>query len=234
MLIAYMAESMKKAGELDGKQAMIKSIVTGDMGAVICRDYGIEVFESLTGFKSICGRIPPLEEEGYQCFFAYEESIGCAPSAEVRDKDGICAAMLVAEMAAYYRKKGMSLQDALEELYRKYGYFAEKQISIVLQGAAGAARIGRIMDYFRKEKPEQFGTRKVEKIIDYIDGYEDIPASNVMKYIFTDGSWFAMRPSGTEPKIKFYYYAVSDKPEISAAAVDEMVQAVQNMADSVE
>ena len=234
MLIAYMAESMKKAGELDGKQAMIKSIVTGDMGAVICRDYGIEVFESLTGFKNICGRIPPLEEEGYQCFFAYEESIGCAPSAEVRDKDGICAAMLVAEMAAYYRKKGMSLQDALEELYRKYGYFAEKQISIVLQGAAGAARIGRIMDYFRKEKPEQFGTRKVEKIIDYIDGYEDIPASNVMKYIFTDGSWFAMRPSGTEPKIKFYYYAVSDKPEISAAAVDEMVQAVQNMADSVE
>ena len=234
MLIAYMAESMKKAGELDGKQAMIKSIVTGDMGAVICRDYGIEVFESLTGFKNICGRIPPLEKEGYQCFFAYEESIGCAPSAEVRDKDGICAAMLVAEMAAYYRKKGMSLQDALEELYRKYGYFAEKQISIVLQGAAGAARIGRIMDYFRKEKPEQFGTRKVEKIIDYIDGYEDIPASNVMKYIFTDGSWFAMRPSGTEPKIKFYYYAVSDKPEISAAAVDEMVQAVQNMADSVE
>ena len=234
LLIAYMAESLKKAGRLTGKQAMIKSIVTGDMGAAICRSYGIDLYEALTGFKNICGRIPQLEEEGYHIFFSYEESIGCAPSAEVRDKDGICAAMLMAEMAAYYRKKGMTLGDALEELYKKYGYYAEKQVSIVLEGASGAERIGRIMDWFRGERPRQFGDRKVAEIIDYIDGYKDIPASNVMKYIFTDGSWFAMRPSGTEPKIKFYYYAVSENPEESQAAVEDMRQEVQKLADSVE
>ncbi len=234
LLIAYMAESMKQAGKLSGKQAMIKSIVTGDMGAAICRSYGIDVFEALTGFKNICARIPRLEAEGYHIFFSYEESIGCAPGSDIRDKDGICAAMLIAEMAAFYRKKGMDLADALEELYRNYGHYAEKQVSVVLEGAAGAARIGKIMDMFRREKPRQFGSLRVKEIIDYIDGYQDIPASNVMKYIFEDGSWFALRPSGTEPKIKFYYYAVSADPDTSARAVDAMVREVQEMADSAE
>ena len=142
--------------------------------------------------------------------------------------------MYVAEMAAFYRKKGMDLADALEELYRNYGHYAEKQVSVVLEGAAGAARIGKIMDMFRREKPRQFGSLRVKEIIDYIDGYQDIPASNVMKYIFEDGSWFALRPSGTEPKIKFYYYAVSADPDTSTRAVDAMVREVQEMADSAE
>ena len=124
MLIAYMAESQKEAGALPENGAMIKSIVTGDMGKTICEAYGIRVFEALTGFKNICGVIPRMEREGFQYFFAYEESIGCAPGEWVRDKDGICAGMLVMEMAAFYKKKGMTLADALETLYRKYGYFA--------------------------------------------------------------------------------------------------------------
>ncbi len=233
LLIAYMAESKRAAGTLPRKAAMIKSIVTGDFGRVICEDYGIRVFEALTGFKNICGRIPQIEKEGYSYFFGYEESIGCAPGEQVRDKDGICAGMLIAEMAAWYRKKGQTLADALEQLYQKYGYFAEDQVSIVLKGQEGAARIGRIMDAFRLGKPQSFGRFEVAETIDYLHGYQDIPASNVLRYTMTDGSWFALRPSGTEPKIKFYYYAVNSDPAVSAQAVRDMVQAVSAMIDSI-
>lgn len=234
LLIAYMAESQKAEGRLPAKAAMIKSIVTGDFGRVICESYGIHVFEALTGFKNICGRIPQLEKEGYSYFFGYEESIGCAPGEQIRDKDGILAGMLIAEMAAWYRKQGLTLADALEQLYQRYGYFAENQISIVLKGQEGAARIGRIMDAFREGKPQSFGRFSVKETIDYLHGYQDIPASNVLRFTMTDGSWFALRPSGTEPKIKFYYYAVNSDPAVSAKAVRDMIQAVTEMIDAVK
>ena len=234
MLIAYMAEGLKENGRLPEKSAMIKSIVTGDMGKVICEDYGITVFQALTGFKNICGRIPETEKMGYSYFFGYEESIGCAPGEPVRDKDGICAAMLICEMAAYYRKQGMTMLEALDKLYQKYGYFAEDQVSLVLKGVEGAERISRIMDTFRVGKPAEFGDFKVSKVTDYINGYEDIPASNVLRYDLDDGSWFAMRPSGTEPKIKFYYYAVSDNEASSKETVARLVKSVGNMVESVE
>ncbi len=233
LLIAYMAESQRAAGKLPARAAMIKSIVTGDFGRAICEDYGIRVFEALTGFKNICGRIPQIEKDGYTYFFGYEESIGCAPGEQVRDKDGICAGMLIAEMAAWYRRRGQTLADALDGLYRKYGYFAEDQVSIVLKGQEGAARIGRIMDAFRLGRPQSFGRFRVAETIDYLHGYQDIPASNVLRYSMTDGSWFALRPSGTEPKIKFYYYAVDSDPAVSAQAVRDMVQAVSAMIDSI-
>ena len=234
MLIAYMAEGLKKSGRLPARAALIKSIVTGDMGAAIAESYGIKVYQALTGFKNICGRIPQIEADGYEYFFGYEESIGCAPGEAVRDKDGVCCAMLVAEMAAYYKKKGMTLRDALEELYSRYGYFSEAQVSLVREGAEGAALIGRIMDAFRNGKPQEFGPFHVKKVTDYINGYEDIPASNVLRYDLDDGVWFAMRPSGTEPKIKFYYYAVADKQEESSKAVEEMKEAVDAMIRQVK
>lgn len=234
LLIAYLAQSQKENQTLPEKSAMIKSIVTGNFGRAICEDYGIQVFESLTGFKNICGRIQELQKLGYAYFFGYEESIGCAPGEEVRDKDGISAGMLITEMAAWYRKKGMSLKDALEELYRKYGYFAEDQVSIVLQGKAGQERIGRIMDAFRNGKPQAFGEFQVGEVIDYLHGYQEIPPQNALKYVMTDGTWFAMRPSGTEPKIKFYYYAVTDREEISRQRVLGVEAAVQTLIDGVE
>ena len=234
MLIAYMAQGLKDNGRLPEKAAMIKSIVTGDMGAVICEDYGIKVFQALTGFKNICGRIPEAQKQGYTYFFGYEESIGCAPGEPVRDKDGICAAMLIAEMAAYYRKQGLTMLEALDNLYKKYGYFAEDQVSLVLKGVEGAERIRRIMDAFRDGKPSHFGPFGVKKVTDYINGYEDIPASNVLRYDLDDGSWFAMRPSGTEPKIKFYYYSVSDSEAVSKETVAKLVKAVGELVDSVE
>ena len=233
MLIAYMAESQRERGVLPKNAAMIKSIVTGDMGRTICEAYGIRVYEALTGFKNICGVIPAMEADGYRYFFSYEESIGCAPGAEVRDKDGVCAGMLVMEMAAYYKKRGMTLGDALEELYRKYGYFSEDQVSLVLKGIEGAQRIGRMMDAVRGGKPDHFGDFRVKETVDYIGGYRDIPASNVLIFRMEDGSWFAMRPSGTEPKIKFYFYAVSDSGEESERRVAALREAVLELVNGV-
>ena len=232
MLIAYMAESMKDKGTLPERAAMIKSIVTGDMGKTICEAYGIRVFEALTGFKNICGVIPKAEALGYSYFFGYEESIGCAPGEAVRDKDGVCAAMLVMEMAAYYRKKGMSLGDYLNALYEKYGYFAEDQVSFVLKGQEGAAKIAAIMEEVRNNTPEAFGALKVKRTVDYINGQnigseEEVPASNVLIFYMEDGSWFAMRPSGTEPKIKFYYYAKADSGEMAQESVRILKESVE-------
>ncbi|MBQ1407024.1 MAG: phospho-sugar mutase [Eubacterium sp.] len=224
MLIAYMADSMDSRGLLrDRKYALIKSIVTGDMGRVIADSYGIETFEALTGFKNICGRIPELEEKGYSYFFGYEESIGCAPSERVRDKDGITAAMLICEMAAFCRKKGMTIADYLESLYRKYGYFAEKQVSFVLEGSEGSARISRIMDTFRTDS--KLLPAEWEKI-DFAGGYKDIPPSNVLIYRLDKDTWFAMRPSGTEPKIKFYYYSKADSMELSEGKVGQLADKI--------
>ena len=233
MLIAYMAESRKAQGTLPENAAMVKSIVTGNFGRTICDAYGIKVYETLTGFKNICGAIPRMKEEGYSYFFGYEESIGCAPSEMVRDKDGICAGLLIMEMAAYYKKKGMTLRQALESLYEKYGSFAEDQVSVVLKGKEGAERIGRIMTVFREKKPDVFGPHRVKERVDYFHGYKDIPASNVLKLTMEDGCWFAMRPSGTEPKIKFYYYAESDNMERSLSQVREMRDAVNAMIDGI-
>ena len=195
LLIAYMAQSKYEKGQLPQNAAMIKSIVTGNFGRAICEHFGIRVFEALTGFKNICGVIPKAEKMGYQYFFGYEESIGCAPGAEVRDKDGICAAMLIMEMAAWCRRNGMTVGDYLNSLYQKFGYYAEGQESFVLTCVSGAERIGRIMDVFRNQKPQKFGRFYVKKCTDYIDGYEGIPASNVLIYYLDGGSWFAMRPS---------------------------------------
>ena len=233
LLIAYMAQSMKEKGKLPENAAMIKSIVTGNFGRAICEHFGIKVFEALTGFKNICGVIPKAEELGYTYFFGYEESIGCAPGEEVRDKDGICAAMLIMEMAAWCRKNGSSVGQYLDSLYRKFGYYVEDQVSFVLSGVEGSQRIGRIMDVFRGRKPETFGRFKVDKCIDYLHGYEGIPASNVLIFHMKGGSWFAMRPSGTEPKIKFYYYAKNTEREEAAAAVRDMRTAVDQMVESI-
>ena len=234
LLIAYIAQSKKEHGTVPDKCVMIKSIVTGNFGKTICQDYGIRVVESLTGFKNICGRIPEIQKEGYEYFFGYEESIGCAPGEEVRDKDGISAGMLVAELAAYCRKQGRGILDALEDLYRKYGYFSEDQVSLVLEGKAGQERISRIMDAFRNGKPSSFGPFEVKKTIDYKNGYEDIPPQNALIFTMTDGSWFAMRPSGTEPKIKFYYYAEADEKEVSQNRVKDMVASVNEMIEKIE
>lgn len=219
LLINYILESLDETGKLPANGAMVKSIVTGEMGTAICKAYGVKMFETLTGFKNICGKIPYLEEHDLKYLFGYEESIGYAISPDVRDKDGISAAMYLSEASAYYRKKGKTLLNVLEDLYEKYGYYKEDQVSIVLEGMAGAARISRMMEALRADSPKEFGKVAVKEVIDYKDGYQDIDKSNVLKYILEDESWFSVRPSGTEPKIKLYIYVKGASEE---AALNEV------------
>ncbi len=213
ILVNYILEGKKSSGSLPPNGAMVKSIVTGSLGTVIAESYGIRMYESLTGFKNICGRIPFLEDKGLLYLFGYEESIGYAASVNIRDKDGISAGMLIAEAAAYYRKQGKTLLDVLNEIYQKYGYFAEDEPSIILEGIDGAERIRRMMAALRADPPKEAGGIPVDTIIDYKTGHEDIPPSDVLRFFLNEGSWFAVRPSGTEPKIKFYFYSKASSRE---------------------
>ena len=213
ILVNYVLEGRKSAGTLPENGAMVKSIVTSSLSTIIAESYGVKMYETLTGFKNICGKIPFLEENGMQYLFGYEESVGYALSANIRDKDGISAGMLLAEAAAYYKKQGKTLLDVLTGIYEKYGYFAEDEPNIVLEGIEGAERIGRMMAVTRAELPADVAGLKVDRVIDYKDGYEDMPPSDVLRFFLEDGSWFAVRPSGTEPKIKFYFYSKADTRE---------------------
>ena len=234
LLVNYILEGRKDAGTLPEKGAMVKSIVTSSMSTEIAEAYGVKMFESLTGFKNICGRIPYLEENGYTFLFGYEESVGYAASPVIRDKDGISAGMLVAEAAAYYRKQGKSLYQVLHELYDTYGYYAEDEPNLILEGVEGAERIKRMMSHVRENLPTEIAGYKVVKVIDYINGYEDIPASNVLRFFLENESWFAIRPSGTEPKIKFYFYSDQESREKSLEVNRKIRDYVLDMVNAVE
>ncbi len=234
LLVNYLLEGHRKAGTLPAKGAMVKSIVTSTLSSIIAKAYGVTMFETLTGFKNICGKIPYLHEHGYTYIFGYEESVGYAACEDIRDKDGISAGMLVAEAAAYYRKQGKTLWDVLQEIYAKYGYFAEDEPNIVLEGIPGAQRIERMMKWIRNNPLKEVKGYKVIKLIDYQDGYEDIPPQNALRYFLDNGSWFAIRPSGTEPKIKFYFYSNQnsreDVLEVNAKIKEEVLSLINKVA----
>lgn len=234
LLVNYLLEGHRKAGTLPAKGAMVKSIVTSTLSSIIAKAYGVTMFETLTGFKNICGKIPYLHEHGYTYIFGYEESVGYAACEDIRDKDGISAGMLVAEAAAYYRKQGKTLWDVLQEIYAKYGYFAEDEPNIVLEGIPGAQRIERMMKWIRNNPLKEVKGYKVIKLIDYQDGYEDIPPQNALRYFLDNGSWFAIRPSGTEPKIKFYFYSNQnsreDALEVNAKIKEEVLSLINKVA----
>lgn len=234
LLVNYILEGRKDAGTLPQKGAMVKSIVTSSLSSDIAKAYGVTMFETLTGFKNICGKIPYLEENGYTYLFGYEESVGYAASPEIRDKDGISAGMLVAEAAAYYRKQGKTLYQVLNDIYAKYGYYAEDAHNLILDGLQGKARIQRMMDHLRKNKPTSVADYKVTKIADYINGYEDIPAQNAMRIYLENDSWFAVRPSGTEPKIKFYFYTKQDSREKALEVNKKIKEAVLEIVNAIE
>lgn len=234
ILINYIVEGMAELDTLPENPAIVKSIVTGDMGRAIGDEYGVTIFESLTGFKNICGRIPELKAKGYNYIFGYEESIGYTTGTAVRDKDGVSSSMLLCEAAAYYKSIGKSLLDVRTEMFEKYGYYKEKQISLVLEGVEGGQRIGRMMSTYRTDYLKTIGNLEVVEAIDYKDGYKDIPASNVLKYKLNDGSWFAVRPSGTEPKIKLYIYTKAATDAEAAANIELIETTVLDRLNSIE
>lgn len=234
LLVNYILEGHKTAGTLPENGAMVKSIVTSTLSDIIAEAYGVKMFQTLTGFKNISGKIPYLHEHGLKYLFGYEESVGYAACEDIRDKDGISAGMLVAEAAAFYRKQGKTLWDVLQEIYAKYGYFAEDEPNLVLEGIPGAQRIKRMMSWIRENHPTELAGSKVVKVIDYKDGYEDIPAQNAMKFFLENGSWFAIRPSGTEPKIKFYIYSNQSSREEALTVNKKLKEEILALIQTVE
>lgn len=193
-----------KKQSLNPKSTLVKTIVTNDLGAEIARKNGLNVVETLTGFKYIGDQITKYEKTGENEFLiGYEESYGYLVGTYARDKDAVVASMLICEMAAYYKKNKMTLVDALNVLYSEYGFYLDALDSFVLKGKDGASRIKNIMSYFRANKATVFPN--ITDVKDYSTGIGDLPKSNVLKFFLKGGSWIAVRPSGTEPKLKMYY-----------------------------
>ncbi|BDD38830.1 phospho-sugar mutase [Streptococcus ruminantium] len=221
IIAKYILEAHKQAGTLPANAALAKSIVSTELVTKIAESYGATMFNVLTGFKFIAEKIQEFEEKhNHTYMFGFEESFGYLVKPFVRDKDAIQAVLMVAEIAAYYRSRGMTLADGIEEIFKEYGYFAEKTISVTLSGKDGAEQIKAIMAKFRENSPEQFNSTDVTVFEDFAlqtktDKTGNVtalttPPSDVLKYTLADDSWFAVRPSGTEPKIKFYIATVGE------------------------
>ncbi|WP_438835178.1 phospho-sugar mutase [Streptococcus pluranimalium] len=224
LIAKYVLEAHKTAGTLPTNAALAKSIVSTELVTKIAESYGATMFNVLTGFKFIAEKIQEFEETGNHTYmFGFEESFGYLIKPFVRDKDAIQAVLMVAEIAAYYRSRGLTLADGIDEIFKEYGYFAEKTISVTLSGKDGAEQIKAIMAKFRENAPDQFNKTDIALFEDFaeqkavaLDGTRTeltTPPSDVLKYTLTDDSWFAVRPSGTEPKIKFYIATVGETLE---------------------
>ena len=210
LLVKFVLE-MKKS-TLNEKSTLVKTIVTSELGAEIARKYGLIVEETLTGFKYIGDKINRYEDSGTQEFvIGYEESYGYLVGTHARDKDAVVSSMLICQMAAWYKAQGKTLIDGLNEIYAEYGYYLDSLDYFVLKGKDGAEKIKGFMDTFRNNGASLFDG--VSQIIDYSTGVKDLPKENVLKFIFNGGSWLAVRPSGTEPKIKVYYSIREDNRE---------------------
>ena len=235
MLTNYIIESSKEENKLDPKATLVKTIVTSEFGADIARANKLGVINVLTGFKFIGQKIKSFEESGDRTYlFGYEESYGYLVGTHARDKDGVVASLLISEMAAYYYDKGMSLYEGLKELYKKYGYFKEKTISLTLKGIEGLAKIKEIITYFRENDIKEFNNTKVVDLKDYQKGIDDLPKSNVLKYFLEDGSWIAVRPSGTEPKLKFYVAVKGQDESECAGKIANIESDINKIIDQVK
>ena len=230
IMAKYILEAHKNAGTLPENAALCKSIVSTDLVTKIAESYGATMFNVLTGFKFIAEKIQEFEEKhNHTYMMGFEESFGYLIKPFVRDKDAIQAVLVVAELAAYYRSRGLTLADGIEEIYKEYGYYAEKTISVTLSGVDGAEQIKAIMAKFRNNGPKEFNATAVSITEDFkaqtstaADGTVTTlttPPSDVLKYTLADGSWIAVRPSGTEPKIKFYIAVVGESNEDSQAKI---------------
>ena len=230
IMAKYILEAHKNAGTLPENAALCKSIVSTDLVTKIAESYGATMFNVLTGFKFIAEKIQEFEEKhNHTYMMGFEESFGYLIKPFVRDKDAIQAVLVVAELAAYYRSRGLTLADGIEEIYKEYGYYAEKTISVTLSGVDGAEQIKAIMAKFRENGPKEWNATEITFVEDFkaqtstaADGTVTAlttPPSDVLKYTLADGSWIAVRPSGTEPKIKFYIAVVGESNEDSQTKI---------------
>ncbi len=230
----YLINQEREKGFLNKNVALIKTIVSSNMTDRICEENGVKLFEVLTGFKNVAAKIREFERDNsYKCIMGYEESYGCLVGDKVRDKDGIAALMLLSESAALYKKQGLTLWDNMQNMYKKYGYYKEGQISIVLEGAEGAQKIKNMMEEIRNNPPKEIGKYKVLKLRDYSNGrvkncitgeicQEDLPKSNVLYFELENDFWGCVRPSGTEPKIKLYMGVKGKNMEEATELVEDL------------
>ncbi|MDR6883506.1 phosphoglucomutase [Bacillus sp. 3255] len=232
IIVNYLLSSLKERGKLPENGVVVKTIVTSEMGAVIAGHYGIPTLNTLTGFKYIGEKMSQFDKTGEHTFlFGYEESYGYLAGDYARDKDAVIAAMLIAEAAAYYKKQGKTLYEVLQGLYESFGYFLEKLESRTLKGKDGVEQIGRMMEAWRTNPPAEIGGTRVTEMEDYAKGVNGLPLENVLKFKLEDGSWFCLRPSGTEPKIKFYFAV---KGSSAAEASNQMERNVQYVLSRVD
>ena len=212
ILLEYILSFHKENGTLPKNALMCNTVVTSTLGDRICEKYGVKVEKTLTGFKFIGDRIHAHELAGDATYvFGYEESYGCLISDIARDKDAVQASLMLCEAAAYYKTKGKTLEDVLQDLYREHGYFLDAQTNVVHKGADGQEKIAALLSGLREDPPTCVGDLPVVAVEDYLSEEmkaKGFPASNVLRYTLADGSWVAVRPSGTEPKCKYYYCVV--------------------------
>lgn len=242
VMLHYLLEAHKQAGSLPADGAVVKSIVSTNFAAKIAADYGVETINVLTGFKWIADQIHQYETQHNHTFmFGFEESYGYLIKPFVRDKDAIQALVLLAEVAAYYRSREMTLYDGLQELFQQYGYFKEKTVANTYEGIDGAEKITNLMKKFREEAPKAFAGVAVTETADFAAGTRtaadgtveklSIPAANVLRYLLADGTWIAIRPSGTEPKLKFYIGTEAPSDQEAAAKLTAFEAALQEFAE---
>ena len=235
LLTNYILGALKDNGELPENAAVVKSLVSTDLVKPIANKYGVKVYDVLTGFKNIYAVANELDENKSGKFvFGFEESIGYNYKDFVRDKDAVNSAMMITEMAAYYKSQGKSLLDVIDELFNEYGYYSNEVVSIVLEGLDGQERISRIMTQVRNKPIKEVCGYKVKNIIDYQNDDTGLPKSNVLKYYLEDDSWFAIRPSGTEPKIKIYINAIGKDMDESKDKLVKINKFMQDIIDSIE
>lgn len=228
----YIFSSLKNKGMLKKDSFFVDTIVTGKMTQKIASTYGIETVSTLTGFKYIAQQIKKLGDEGGRHFvFGYEESYGYLTGNFVRDKDAVIASMLISEMAAFYKKQGMTLYDAMMKLYEEYGYHKEELLSIVLKGKEGALAITNMMDSMRNNPPESVAGMKVCEVRDYLtyEGPIKLPKDNVLYFVLEGNAWFAMRPSGTEPKLKIYAGVADASLEKAESKAKMLLEGIKNI-----
>jgi len=234
LMVHYLLSNLKAKGKLPESGAVIKTIVTSQMGADIAASYGCKVFSTLTGFKYIGELMTQFEKDGsHEFLFGYEESYGYLTGTYARDKDAVVASLLISEAAAYYKSQGKTLYDVLLELYAQYGTYLEKLESRTLKGKDGVAKIGAIMNDWREAPPEEIAGVGVSKVLDYSQGLDGLPAENVLKFLLADDSWFCLRPSGTEPKIKIYFAVRGQGLEEASASLEKLTAAVMARVDSL-
>ena len=243
MAAEYLITQKREKGLLPENPALIKTIVSSNMTDKICEVNGVALYEVLTGFKNIAGKIRDFEQaNSHNCIMGYEESYGCLIGDHARDKDGIIVVMLLSEAAAYYKTKGMTLWDAMQEMYKKYGYYREGQIVVVKEGADGAAAIKAKMEELRNNPLNKIGDFEVLKIKDCLNHTIkdlktgevtrwDLPKSNVLYYEMANDFWCAVRPSGTEPKIKFYMGAKGNSLEEAQVLLEKLINSMKELAE---